>query len=79
MHQEEEFAIAGYTAPTGLRPHFGALLLERIPTVNYSTSEKSEPAYGDSLAKLLPRMFQLLLSEPGPPSPRPRRGKMSLI
>lgn len=27
VHQEEEFVIAGYTAPAGKRPHFGALLL----------------------------------------------------
>ncbi len=27
VHQEEEFVIAGYTAPTGSRLHFGALLL----------------------------------------------------
>jgi bifunctional non-homologous end joining protein LigD len=27
VHQEEEFVIAGYTAPTGTRVHFGALLL----------------------------------------------------
>jgi len=27
VHQEEEFVIAGYTAPAGSREHFGALLL----------------------------------------------------
>ncbi len=27
VHQEEEFVVAGYTAPAGLRTHFGALLL----------------------------------------------------
>ncbi len=27
VHQEEEFVIAGYTAPEGSRQHFGALLL----------------------------------------------------
>jgi bifunctional non-homologous end joining protein LigD len=27
VHQEEEFVIAGYTRPSGLRSHFGALLL----------------------------------------------------
>lgn len=27
VHQEEEFVIGGYTAPTGSRQHFGALLL----------------------------------------------------
>lgn len=27
VHQEEEFVIAGYTAPAGSRQHFGALLL----------------------------------------------------
>jgi bifunctional non-homologous end joining protein LigD len=27
VHQEEEFVIVGYTAPTGTRLHFGALLL----------------------------------------------------
>ena len=27
VHQEEEFVIAGYTAPAGARDHFGALLL----------------------------------------------------
>ena len=27
VHQEEEFVIAGYTAPAGSRRHFGALLL----------------------------------------------------
>ncbi len=27
VHQEEEFVIAGYTAPTGTRVRFGALLL----------------------------------------------------
>jgi len=27
VHQEDEFVIAGYTAPAGARQHFGALLL----------------------------------------------------
>ena len=27
VHQEDEFVIAGYTSPAGLREHFGALLL----------------------------------------------------
>lgn len=37
VRHEEEFVIAGYTAPSGSRKYFGALLLRGSVTENCTT------------------------------------------
>jgi bifunctional non-homologous end joining protein LigD len=45
VHQEDEFVIAGYTAPAGSRLHFGALLLGAYDRRQLATSARSGQAF----------------------------------
>jgi bifunctional non-homologous end joining protein LigD len=74
VHQEEEFVIAGYTAPAGSRQHFGALLLGAFEHGQLRYVGKVGTGFShESLARLF-RLFQpLVRSRPSladPPSER---------
>jgi bifunctional non-homologous end joining protein LigD len=53
-NQEDEFIILGYTAPSGGRKYFGALLLGAFKMGSSNTSEESERA---SLGMFSPRFI----------------------
>ncbi len=61
VHQEEEFVIAGYTAPTGSRRHFGALLLGAYSLGEFQFIGKVGTGFTQELLAKLFRMFQPLV------------------
>jgi bifunctional non-homologous end joining protein LigD len=74
VKQEDEFIIVGYTAPTGARKHFGALLLSAHEGDELKYVGKVGTGFSEeALAKLF-RKFQPLIraKSPMPDSPRER-------
>jgi len=61
VHQEEEFVVAGYTAPAGSRTHFGAILLGayRGPDLHYVG--KVGTGFSQKTLSTLHRRFQPLV------------------
>jgi bifunctional non-homologous end joining protein LigD len=74
VHQEEEFVIAGYTAPAGSRQHFGALLLGAFEHGHLRYVGKVGTGFShESLAQLF-RLFQpLVRSRPSLADPPPEK------
>jgi bifunctional non-homologous end joining protein LigD len=65
VHQEDEFVIAGYTAPAGSRLHFGALLLGAYDRRQLRYVGKVGTGFSrDSLARLFKRFQPLARSKP---------------
>ena len=64
VHQEDEFVIAGYTAPEGARQHFGALLLGAYKDGKLIYVGKVGTGFnGNSLASLYKRFQPLVRSK----------------
>jgi bifunctional non-homologous end joining protein LigD len=61
VHQEEEFVIAGYTAPTGTRVHFGALLLGAYSGKQLVFVGKVGTGFSRATLRSLFRQFQPLI------------------
>lgn len=61
VHQEEEFVIAGYTAPTGTRAHFGALLLGAYSGDQLVFVGKVGTGFSRTTLRSLYRQFQPLI------------------
>jgi bifunctional non-homologous end joining protein LigD len=72
VHQEEEFVIAGYTAPAGSRRHFGALLLGAFDNGQLRYVGKVGTGFSqESLARLARKFQPLIRNRPSlanPPS-----------
>ena len=65
VHQEEEFVIAGYTAPAGSREHFGALLLGIYDRGKLRSVGKVGTGFSrQSLARLFRQFKSLQQSKP---------------
>jgi bifunctional non-homologous end joining protein LigD len=65
VHQEDEFVVAGYTAPEGLREYFGALLLGAYDRGKLKYVGKVGTGFdGESLASLYKRFRPLRKSKP---------------
>ena len=65
VHQEEEFVIGGYTAPTGSRPDIGALLLGAYSRGELQYVGKVGTGFTrDSLAKLFSKFQPLVRTKP---------------
>lgn len=64
VHQEEEFVIAGYTAPAGSREHFGALLLGIYDRGKLRYAGKVGTGFSRQSLALLFRQFKSLAAEP---------------
>ena len=63
VHQEEEFVIAGYTAPAGSRLHFGALLLGAYQGEQLHYVGKVGTGFSRSTLESLFRRFQPLIRQ----------------
>jgi bifunctional non-homologous end joining protein LigD len=75
VHQEEEFVIAGYTAPAGSRQHFGALLLGAFQHGQLRYVGKVGTGFSQESLAQLARMFQpLVRSRPSLADPPPEKG-----
>jgi bifunctional non-homologous end joining protein LigD len=72
VHQEDEFVIAGYTAPSGHRSHFGALLLGAHDHGTLRYVGKVGTGFSDSLLASLFRTFQPLVRKASPLVDPPR-------
>ena len=65
VHQEDEFVIAGYTAPAGSREYFGALLLGAYDHGQLRYVGKVGTGFSrDSLAKLFKRFQRVVRTSP---------------
>jgi bifunctional non-homologous end joining protein LigD len=60
VHQEDEFIIAGYTAPSGSRKHFGALLLGAYRDGHLHYVGKVGTGFSESTLASLARAFRPL-------------------
>ena len=60
IRHKEEFVIAGYTAPSGSRKYFGALLLGGYRDRNCTTSAKWEQDFQPVLAALFKKFRSLV-------------------
>jgi bifunctional non-homologous end joining protein LigD len=74
VHQEEEFVIAGFTAPQGSRQHLGALLLGAYAGNDLHFVGKVGTGFSEQVLADLARMFRPLIRA-GAPFVNPPRGK----
>jgi bifunctional non-homologous end joining protein LigD len=74
VHQEEEFVIAGFTAPQGSRQHIGALLLGAYANDGLHFVGKAGTGFTQELLAELARRFRPLMRATPPlvDPPRPR-------
>jgi len=72
VHQEDEFVIAGYTAPSGHRSHFGALLLGAYDRGALRYVGKVGTGFSDPLLGSLFRTFRPLVRKTSPLVDPPR-------
>jgi bifunctional non-homologous end joining protein LigD len=74
VHQEEEFVIAGYTAPEGSRQHFGALLLGAYDRGKLIYVGKVGTGFSRQTLESLARAFRpLIRKKPALVDPPPER------
>jgi bifunctional non-homologous end joining protein LigD len=66
VHQEEELVIAGYTAPEGTRPYFGALLLGAYDNGHLVYVGKVGTGFSQSILHTLYQAFQPLVQKSSP-------------
>jgi bifunctional non-homologous end joining protein LigD len=76
VHQEEEFVIAGFTAPQGSRQHLGALLLGAYAGNDLHFVGKVGTGFSEQVLADLARMFKPLIRA-GAPFVNPPREKKS--
>lgn len=79
VHQEDEFVIAGYTAPSGHRSHFGALLLGAYDRGALHYVGKVGTGFDDRLLRSLFRTFQPLVRKTSPLVDPPRERGVTFI
>jgi bifunctional non-homologous end joining protein LigD len=80
VHQEDEFVIAGYTAPAGSRPHFGALLLGAYQRGQLHYVGKVGTGFDRKLLASLFQKFQpLVRKQPSFVHPPPEKGVTYLV
>jgi len=78
VHQEGEFVIVGYTAPAGLREHFGALLGAYKQGKLIYVGKVGTGFSRSSLAQLY-RKFQPLVRTMAAASEQPREGRVTFL
>ena len=79
VHQEDEFVIAGYTAPSGQRRHFGALLLGAYDRGALHYVGKVGTGFDDRLLRSLFRTFQPLVRKTTPLVDPPRERGVTFL
>jgi len=79
VHQEEEFVIAGFTAPRGSRRHIGALLLGAYKTDDLHFVGKVGTGFTEARLMELARMFKPLHRETPPFVDPPRAKQVSWL
>lgn len=79
VHQEEELVIVGYTAPTGSRLHFGALLLGGYHDGQLHYVGKVGTGFSRSLLNSLYRRFQPLVRKKTPLLDPPREAGVTYL
>jgi bifunctional non-homologous end joining protein LigD len=72
VHQEDEFVVAGYTAPGGHRSHFGALLLGAYDRGSLRYVGKVGTGFSESVLASLFRTFRPLVRNTSPLVDPPR-------
>jgi bifunctional non-homologous end joining protein LigD len=78
-HQEEEFVIAGYTAPEGARLHFGALLLGAYDDGHLRFIGKVGTGFNGESLNMLYKKFQPLVRKTSPFSNPPRERDVTYL
>ncbi|HUA85335.1 MAG TPA: non-homologous end-joining DNA ligase [Bryobacteraceae bacterium] len=79
VHQEDEFVIAGYTAPGGSREHFGALLLGAHDRGKLRYAGKVGTGFTRKTLAALWRKFQPLIREKSPLADPPREKSVTWL
>lgn len=78
-HQEEEFVIAGYTAPEGARKHFGALLLGAYDDGHLRFIGKVGTGFDEKTLDSLYKKFQPLMRKTSPFANPPRERDVTYL
>jgi bifunctional non-homologous end joining protein LigD len=78
-HQEEEFVIAGYTAPEGARLHFGALLLGAYDDGKLRFIGKVGTGFNGESLNMLYKKFQPLVRKTSPFVNPPRERDVTYV
>ena len=79
VHQEDEFVILGYTAPTGSRQHFGALLLGAYNRGKLQYVGKVGTGFSQSTLASLFRKFQPFVRKTPPLQDPPREKNITYL
>jgi len=79
VHQEDEFVIAGYTAPAGSRQHFGALLLGAYDRRKLRYAGKVGTGFTQASLRDLYRKFQPLVRQKSPLDDEPREKSVTWL
>jgi bifunctional non-homologous end joining protein LigD len=79
VHQEDEFVIAGYTAPEGARKHFGALLLGAYENGKLLYVGKVGTGFDQKSLASLYKTFQPLVRATPPLSDPPRERSVTYL
>lgn len=79
VHQEDEFVIAGYTAPQGSRRYIGALLLGAYDAGKLIYVGKVGTGFNQATLAQLHRKFQLLLRTKAPFADPPRERNLTYL
>jgi bifunctional non-homologous end joining protein LigD len=79
VHQEDEFVIAGYTAPAGARQHFGALLLAAYDGTTLRYVGKVGTGFDRKTLTALYRKFQPLVRSRPPVVDPPREKNVTYL
>ena len=79
VHQEDEFVIAGYTAPEGARKHFGALLLGAYEKGKLLYVGKVGTGFDQKSLASLYKTFQPLVRSTSPLSDPPRERSVTYL
>ena len=79
VHREDEFVIAGYTAPSGHRSHFGALVLGAYNHGVLRYVGKVGTGFDDERLSSLFRQFQPLIRKTSPLADPPRERDVTYL
>ena len=79
VHQEDEFVILGYTAPAGVRKHFGALLLGAFDRGKLIYMGKVGTGFNQATLAELHRKFQTLVRAKPPLDDPPRERDVTWV
>jgi bifunctional non-homologous end joining protein LigD len=79
VHQEDEFVIAGYTAPEGARQHFGALLLGAYKDGTLTYLGKVGTGFDKESLASLHKKFQPLVTKKPPLADPPRERDVTYL